>query len=331
MSVAAMNWAMAQHVGATGPKMTLILLADIADPCGVLFAGGAYLAEIAECNRSTIVGHLQKLEDAGFVRRFERRTPSGERTSTVTMLGADLADRGDMRDPREHEMFGRFFMERLSRDYQHGETGRLSRDSQQEPEVNRSPAPNGAGDVRARAKPLRIGGKAIDPSDPDWLLTRQILTEVNRQTGRNVGALTASNEVSEAARYIFKAIQHLGNRSFEDHQRMIAITIASKWWGGTERASYQQIYSPKVIEKNWHRQPSDGPSRQAVRDARDARKEEYEQTRQRRYEALKRVAGLSDDEPGPATANPDNNGGHHANDGRRVGGDRGDSAGLLAG
>jgi hypothetical protein len=103
VSAEAQSWAQAQQVGSSGAKLVLLVLANIADASGVGYPGRALLAQRCECRAATITGHLQRLESAGFIMRFERRRKNGSRTSDWVVLGPRDFDRALMVDASPEE------------------------------------------------------------------------------------------------------------------------------------------------------------------------------------------------------------------------------------
>jgi len=83
MSLRAMIWAFDQKVGSTPAKLVLLKLADHADHSGRCFPAIAHLAEHCEMHRSTVIRHLRKLEDLGFL-NVKRSQHEG--TSNTYML-----------------------------------------------------------------------------------------------------------------------------------------------------------------------------------------------------------------------------------------------------
>lgn len=76
-----MVWAKAATVGSPTRKAVLLVLADYADEAGSCFPGQETLARITELGVRTVRRALAELEDAGVIRREERRRPDGLRTS----------------------------------------------------------------------------------------------------------------------------------------------------------------------------------------------------------------------------------------------------------
>ncbi len=289
MSINVLTWVLFNSETTLGTRLVLIALADNAhDDGSKAYPSVETLALKSRMSERAVQYSLRKLEEEGHIVKTGK-SPLGTNVYRIIMWVQNLHP-GANGDEKATKIAP-------------------------EPSVNRqsSPVPDGTGKERVHAKLPKIGGKTVNGLA--WRLTDAVLAEVNRVCGRNVSLITAGGKESEAARYIYKAIRNHPDLSYEDHQRIIAVTVQSRWWG-TDKPNYAVIYSPKAFEKNIDRQPSDGPSRQTVRDARDAHKVEYEKLQEQRLAAFKRVAGLTPPDDPPSTTN----GGNH--DGRRVGNDQ---------
>ena len=314
MSYKVTAWVLEHSEATLAARLVLLTMAERArDDGGSAFEAVETIARKSRIGESTARACLRRLEAEG------RIEPTGKTRYGTIIYRIKMADAPEMKGARIEQG-------------PESSRGQISAnggpDPGPDPLVNRHFSPSGEKVVGgARARP-RIGGKVVN--DDAWRLTAQVLAEYDRQTGQSHHARTGSGAPSESAKRIYLRVVAFPDLSFEDHHRIISITLASKWWGAG-KPSVGVVYGPKRFEENMNLTPSDPPSRQSVRDARDAHKVEYEQTRQRRYEALKRVAGIAKDPDGDPPQ-PTTNGGHDGtNDRRRVGGDRGDSAGLLAG
>ena len=98
MSAEASAWALGKCEMNSGMKLMLLVLANHADGSGVTFIGRQRVAEEACCTPGTVTANLRRLEDEGYIRRFERRRQNGSRTSDWTVLAPGAADRGPMKD-----------------------------------------------------------------------------------------------------------------------------------------------------------------------------------------------------------------------------------------
>lgn len=86
MSIYATKWAYAQNVTPAGRKFVLVALADFADAEGRCFPGQDTLAVMTGQDERSIRRHMDALEEAGLIRREERRRSDGSRTTDVVYL-----------------------------------------------------------------------------------------------------------------------------------------------------------------------------------------------------------------------------------------------------
>jgi hypothetical protein len=143
--------------------------------------------------------------------------------------------------------------------------------------------------VGGSAPAVRIAGKHVNPEA--WALTAEALGEFNAQTGRHLRLLTSAGGPSEAAKRIYGRVRDYPDLTLEDHRRIMANTLASRWWG-EGRESIGVVYGPKVFEDNITRRrdvsSADGSS--APRRSSNG----HDQVRERRAAALReRLAEVS--------------------------------------
>jgi hypothetical protein len=136
------------------------------------------------------------------------------------------------------------------------------------------------GRERGRAPVVKVSGKPVKKQP--WALTDRILTEFNEQTGRDMRLLTSGGEASDAAKRIYLRVLAYTDLTFEDHQRIIRNTLASKWWGD-DRPSVGVIYGPRVFEENI--------SRKAIPAGKQAKAAAKDERTKNRLAAMQRVMG----------------------------------------
>ena len=73
------------RVGNSQRKLLLIILADMAGSKGECWPSHSYLAEAAECDRRTVIRHLNALEKDGFI-SVQKRTNQGMKTSSKYLI-----------------------------------------------------------------------------------------------------------------------------------------------------------------------------------------------------------------------------------------------------
>ncbi len=98
-----MTWAAARTTGTPARKAVLLVLADTADAHGVAYPAVRHLVEVTELGERTVRRALADLEDAGLVRRHERRRASGRQRSSIYVLAPTDDDRGQMRPVHESD------------------------------------------------------------------------------------------------------------------------------------------------------------------------------------------------------------------------------------
>jgi hypothetical protein len=110
MSLQALGWAMgkASIIEPSQSKLpcqaVLFALANYADEWGIAFVGQETIAEdCANTDIKNIRTHIQRLDDANLIARFERRDRNGYRTSDTIVLAPLAGDRGQMRDANEEK------------------------------------------------------------------------------------------------------------------------------------------------------------------------------------------------------------------------------------
>lgn len=91
MSVRAFSWAIDQEVGDPTTKLVLMLIADHANQDAACWPRQSLLAEKAHVTERTVRRHIQKLEDEGYLVRYERRRKDGSRSSNGYRLVMDPA------------------------------------------------------------------------------------------------------------------------------------------------------------------------------------------------------------------------------------------------
>lgn len=85
MSVKVMGWVWDQRI-ASGPKITLMALADHSDDDGVCWPGARKIAEKCGLNRATVFRHLKILEETGLLTRQNRRREDGSVASNIYII-----------------------------------------------------------------------------------------------------------------------------------------------------------------------------------------------------------------------------------------------------
>jgi len=93
MSHAATNWAITRRGLKPAARIVLWHLADCHNPKLGCFPSQEWLAEACEMSRSTVNLHLEKLEEAGLIRRAAGRCPeTGKQLPTQYVLGFEIAE-----------------------------------------------------------------------------------------------------------------------------------------------------------------------------------------------------------------------------------------------
>jgi len=80
------TWAYAQPITPSGAKFILVALADTANSDGYSFPGQKRLAYMTGQSERSVREHLAHLEEAGYVKRAQRRRSDGTRTSDAYHL-----------------------------------------------------------------------------------------------------------------------------------------------------------------------------------------------------------------------------------------------------
>lgn len=150
-----------------------------------------------------------------------------------------------------------------------------------------SKEPSTAERERAGAR-IKFAGKPV--SEELWRLTSDILTEFNRQTGRDLRLLTSGGEPSQAASRVYGRVKAYTDLTFDDHARIISNTLASRWWG-EDKASVGVVYGPNVFEENISRKPT----RNAKAEAAEAKRVRQE----RGHQALRDLGLIAEFDPEP--------------------------------
>ena len=101
MSIAAMNWAMAQSTGSPSAQCVLYVIADVANPEGIGWPSIDYIAKRSQQSADTVRRRLKDLETGGYLVRFERHDSTGRRTSDEIRLqmGGDAVSVDPEPDP----------------------------------------------------------------------------------------------------------------------------------------------------------------------------------------------------------------------------------------
>lgn len=86
MSFEAMTWAVKQTTGDPASKLVLMILANYAGADGSCWPGQDTIARLSECCERSVRTHLTHLEEAGLMRRVERRRSDGRRNSDMIVL-----------------------------------------------------------------------------------------------------------------------------------------------------------------------------------------------------------------------------------------------------
>lgn len=81
MSIQAMGWVFGLELPHPGQKLTLLALANYADPEGICRPGQPRLAKDTSQGERTVRRHLAELEEAGLIERSRRIRQDGSRTS----------------------------------------------------------------------------------------------------------------------------------------------------------------------------------------------------------------------------------------------------------
>ena len=93
MSIKMILHALETKVGSTASKMVLIKLCDQANDDGECWPSITSIARHCEMSRRSVINHLNKLADDGFIERSHRADKSGRTTSnTYRILLSDSAD-----------------------------------------------------------------------------------------------------------------------------------------------------------------------------------------------------------------------------------------------
>lgn len=103
MSHQASTWAFDQQNMASGTKLLLVCIANIADEYGICYPGRTLLAERCCSTTKTVSEHLHRLEERQLLARIGRRRPNGSRTSDFIILAPLAGDRAPMRDAPDEE------------------------------------------------------------------------------------------------------------------------------------------------------------------------------------------------------------------------------------
>ena len=86
MSVQAISWALGTDISDPIEKFVLVALANYADDYGVCWPKQASLKDDCACSERKLRNCLTALEEAGFIRRIERRREDGGRRSDAVVL-----------------------------------------------------------------------------------------------------------------------------------------------------------------------------------------------------------------------------------------------------
>ena len=92
MSSECLFWAVKTKVGHAHRKLILIALADIANEHRQCWPSHDYLAQIAECSRSSVIRQLKELENAGLITMIQR-TEKNLKQSNIYTLHPDVSER----------------------------------------------------------------------------------------------------------------------------------------------------------------------------------------------------------------------------------------------
>lgn len=92
MSSECLFWAVKTKVGHAHRKLILIALADIANEHRQCWPSHDYLAQIAECSRSSVIRQLKELENAGLLTMVQR-TEKNLKQSNIYTLHPDVSER----------------------------------------------------------------------------------------------------------------------------------------------------------------------------------------------------------------------------------------------
>jgi hypothetical protein len=273
MSVKAYTWAIKQAGLSPGAKLLLLVLAEHADPAGVGFTSREIHATECCYTKQSVTANMGKLKQAGLVRTFERRRRNGSRTSDWWVLAPGAGDRGDMYDASRDEYpavisdaacqvknldLGQVKLVAGSGQVSTpGQVKNLGRPDPSEEPVSEPEAVANATEVSPPAITLKIGARKVNAAA--WTFTEKVLAEFNQQTGRDMRLVTSGGVMSQAAGYIYKRIREYPDLSLQDFQRIIANTIASRWWSDGrddgEKPSFNVIFGPKIFEANIGRKP----------------------------------------------------------------------------
>lgn len=223
-------------------KTLYALLRMYAWQSGGCYPGQQTLAEQMGVSDRSVRDYLRELEEALLI-HTERR---GSTSNRYVLLALGLwAKRRRDRNPASG---------RVDRNPASDQTGTLlptKKTQEKKTQKERGSAP---------ARPIKVSGKPVKKDA--WLLTADCLAYFNLATGRHLRLLTSAGQPSEAAKRIYGRVVDYPDLTIEDHQRIIANTLASKWWG-EERESVGVIYGPKVFEDNITRRAE--PPKQSVR------------------------------------------------------------------
>lgn len=92
MSSECLFWAVKTKVGNAQRKLILIALADIANEKKQCWPSHEYLAQVAECSRSSVIRQLKELESAGLITTTQR-TEKNLKKSNIYTLHPDVSER----------------------------------------------------------------------------------------------------------------------------------------------------------------------------------------------------------------------------------------------
>ena len=86
MSSECLFWAVKTKVGHAHRKLILIALADIANEHRQCWPSHEYLAQVAECSRSSVIRQLKELEKAGLITMVQRTEKNLKQSNIYTLL-----------------------------------------------------------------------------------------------------------------------------------------------------------------------------------------------------------------------------------------------------
>lgn len=283
MSIQAVAWVLENSEAEKSARLVLLSLANHADKDGTKsFPAVATICQESRLKERAVQYALRELEAGGHI-RATGRTQRGTVIYRVLMGGAKYApqDGEGCKNPQEGGAKTVGGGAKTRGEGVHGDAPEPSIEPSLDPSSNRTPLVAGA--------TVWIGKKEFNREA--WMLTGEVLAEFNRQSGRDLRLVTSGGVVSTAASYIYKRIREYPDLTLEDHARIIANTLESRWWSDGqddgEKPTFNVVYGPRIFEQNISRKP--GRRRRRGEEVTVGRTEE--QRHQERWKALMELEG----------------------------------------